>query len=164
MTNSVETAGPARPPKLLAGFARDDRRQLLAGGRAVELAEHETFMHEGDRDLNLYLVLTGYVSVWRGDVQVATLGAGEVLNETKMFLPRPNQHSARAEIEGTTLLRLPRVELLSYFRDQPERLLKVFVLNIVAILAQRVEDREESMLSGLIGAVAADAGMHHASG
>jgi hypothetical protein len=56
----------------------------------VEAICGEPFMEEGERDLSLYLVLTGSVATWREGVKVASLGAGEVLNETKMFLPRPN--------------------------------------------------------------------------
>jgi len=150
--NDPDTRTPARatPVKLLTGFARDDRRQFLARGRPVELAFQETFMEEGDRDLNLYVVLTGSVSTWRGGVKTATLGAGEVLNETKIFLPRPNPNAAVAETEDTAVLRLPRSELLAFFRDRPERLLKVFVLNIVAILAHKLENRDDAMIASLL--------------
>ena len=145
----VESPTKVPSVKLLAGFARQDRRDLLARGIPFEVGLLETFMQEGDRDLNLYLILSGHVSTWREGVRLGALGAGEVLNETKLFLPRPNRHSARAEAEGTLLLRLPRVELLGFFRDRPERLMKVFVLNLVAIQAFKLEDCEESIIAGV---------------
>jgi len=67
-----------------------------------------------------------------------------------IFLPRPNPLAAMAETEDTAILCLPRADLLAYFRDRPERLLKVFVLNIVAILAQKLEDREDSIIANLL--------------
>lgn len=146
----LEPRSNAGSVQLLAGFARQDRRDLLAQGRTFQVDQLETFMSQGDRDLSLYVVLTGSVSAWRDGVMIANLGVGDVLNETKMFLPRPNQYSARAESQDTTLLRLPRAALLAYFRDRPERLLKVFVLNIVAVLALKVEDREEAIIAGLM--------------
>ena len=107
-------------------------------------------MVAGERDLNLYLVLSGIVSAWRGGVKVTQLGAGDILNETKVFLPGPNELTAKAETPDTVVLCLPRTELLTYFRDRPERLLKVFVLNIVAILAKKLGDREESIVASLL--------------
>ena len=145
-----QTWPAAPPPKLLAGFAPRDRRDFLAAGEPVQLTAGESLMEEGERDLSLYLVLSGSVSAWRGGAKVATLGAGEVLNETKMFLPRPNPVAAVCESQEAAILRLRRAELLAYFRDRPERLLKVFVLNIVAILAQKLEDREDAILAGLL--------------
>lgn len=155
MDGNSHPSGKALPLKLLAGFARQDRREFLAAGRPLEIAIQEQFMDEGERDLNLYVILTGSVSAWRGGVKVATLGPGEVLNETKIFLPRPNPLAAMAEAEDTAVLRLPRAELLAFFRDRPERLLKVFVLNIVAILAQKLEDREDSIIASLLPLVSA---------
>lgn len=142
------------PVKLLAGFAREDRRDFLETGRVLEYGLDERIAEEGERDLHLYVVLSGSVSTWRRGVKVATLSAGEVLNETKIFLPRPNQVTAVAA-EDAVVLRLPRSEVLAYFRDRPERLLKVFVLNIVAILAQKLETSESQLIAGCLPAVRA---------
>jgi hypothetical protein len=61
---------------------------------------------------------------------------------------------AMAETEDTTVLQLSRADLLAYFRDRPERLLKVFVLNIVAILAQKLEEREDSIIANPLACAA----------
>ena len=71
-----EPEAPARaaPPRLLTGLSKEDRRDFLTLGRPVEVICGQPFMEEGERDLSLYLVLTGSVSTWRGGVQVASLG------------------------------------------------------------------------------------------
>jgi CRP-like cAMP-binding protein len=131
--------------KLLAGFSEKDRNDFLHIGRVYQYHLHDTIIREQDEDLNLYLVLEGAVSLWRRNIPVTNLQQGDVFNESKIFLPRSNANTVVADDE-TVILKCSRQDVLQFFTRKPERLLKIFVLNIVAILSNKLTSCEDILI------------------
>ncbi|MFC1492850.1 Crp/Fnr family transcriptional regulator [candidate division KSB1 bacterium] len=132
--------------RLLDKFSTKEIDELLSTGLISEFNLHDRIILENDQDLNIYIILNGEVSVWRKNVPVARLKKGDAFNETKIFIPSPNKISVMAECQ-TTILKLEREKLMDYFHRKPERLFKIFTLNILTTLFKKLEEYEEVLVS-----------------
>jgi len=132
--------------KLLDGFSVQDRIEFLSFGKVVEFNLHDKIILEYEDDSYIYLIMNGEVSIWKKDVPVFALKAGDVFNEIKIFLPKPNNITVIAE-DKTTVIKFKRNEILNYFHLKPERLFKIFTLNIISILFKKIEGYEESLIN-----------------
>lgn len=132
--------------KLLDGLSIEERMEFLSFGTVREYYLHDKIIIENQDDMNIYLVMDGEVSVWRKNIPIFELRKGDVFNETKIFSPKPNSVTVVAE-KRTTIMKIGRKEVLNYFSLKPERLFKIFVLNIVSILSRKLENYEEKLVS-----------------
>ena len=89
--------------------------RVLECSDVVAFRPGQVILREGERGEELYWVLSGTVAVHRGDVQVASLRAGEHFGEMSMVRDQPR--SARAVAVGD-------VELLVFSKESFFRLLR----------------------------------------
>jgi len=132
--------------KLLDRFSADDRIEFLSFGTVKEFNLQETIITEKHDDVNIYLILEGEVSVWRKNLPIFRLKSGEVFNESKIFYPRTTNTVTVVSEKQTLMFIIGRKEVLNYFSLKPERLFKIFTLNIVSILSKKLEGFEEKIV------------------
>jgi len=132
--------------KLLDRFSADDRIEFLSFGTLKEFNLQETIITEKHDDVNIYLILEGEVSVWRKNLPIFRLKSGEVFNESKIFYPRTTNTVTVVSEKQTLMFIIGRKEVLNYFSLKPERLFKIFTLNIVSILSKKLEGFEEKIV------------------
>ncbi len=134
-------------PLLLKNFPSDDLRHFLAIGNTEHYQKQDVIIVDDNSPANsAYLVVEGRVSVWKDDIHLATLTAGDFLGET--FLFTRGLRSAMVTADDTcTLLRFDRQDTLDYFRRKPERLFKIFIMNIVEIQQKKIVNMNQKLIS-----------------
>jgi uncharacterized protein (DUF2225 family) len=84
----------------------------------------EVLVREGDRDLRLYIVVTGSVIIYKnyqkvGETRLEELVVGEFFGEQSLFLGIGQPATAVAAQE-TLAYSLTRAEIFDFFRDEPD--------------------------------------------
>ena len=148
MNTSVESNGYnifEQVPLLLRNFPADDMRHFLSLGRTVHFEPFECIVRESIDPINsAFLIVSGNVKVTKDGVTLSDLEAGDFLGETFLFSQGNRQASVTAGM-ATVTLRFERDHVLDFFKKKPERLFKLFILNILEI-QQRKIDRLNSKL------------------
>jgi len=152
MADNIDNLVENTKIKLLDGFSDEERSEFLSLGTVREYNLQETIISEEQDDMNIYLVTDGEVFVWRKNVPMLKYKKGDIFNETKVFFPKPNAFTVTAE-KRTTIMKFSRREILTFFSLKPERLFKIFTLNIISILARKLEAYEEKLISHYYQAV-----------
>jgi len=152
MEESTDAIVDDKKIKLLDGFPDEEKMEFLSFGTVREYHLHDTIITEGQDDKNIYLVMDGEVSIWRRNVPIFKLKKGDVFNEAKIFFPKPNTFTVTAE-KRTTIMKFRRREILTFFSLKPERLFKIFTLNVISILARKLEEHEEKLIGHYYQAV-----------
>ena len=103
-------------------FARLGDRELLRVMQAVEVRKYEdeqVVIREGDKGDELFIVLSGKVTVSRGGEVLTRLGAGEHFGE--MALIRAVPRSATVNADGSAeLIAIRRVDFFEILRTEHE--------------------------------------------
>ena len=100
---------------------------------------------EGDPGDCMYQIETG-VGIFheyggKNETQIATLDSGKVFGEMGMIEYFPRSATAVA-LEETVLTEIKEEELKTYFRDKPEKLLR-----IMRLLSQRIRETNEKYIT-----------------
>jgi CRP-like cAMP-binding protein len=134
-------------PLLLKNFPSDDLRHFLAIGHTEHYQKQDVIIVDDNTPANsAYLVVEGRVSVWKDDMHLATLNAGDFIGETFLFTRGLRSASVVAE-DTCTVLRFDRQDTLDYFRRKPERLFKIFIMNIVEIQQKKIVNMNQKLIS-----------------
>lgn len=132
--------------RLLHGFSNEECREFLSLGIIKEYNQNDVIVSENQEDINIYLIVEGEASLWRKNVPILEFQKGDVFNETKIYSPRSNSYTIIAE-QQTVVLKFSRNDILLYFSFKPERLFKIFTLNVISILLKNIEDNEDQIIS-----------------
>jgi len=132
--------------RLLDKFTETEKEELFSIGSINEFQMHDRIIFENEEDHKIHIVLDGEISVWRKNVHVIRLKKGDSFNENVVFFPAPNKISVMAESQ-TNIFGVERDKLLDYFHRKPERLFKIFTLNILAVMSKKIEDYEEVLVN-----------------
>jgi PPM family protein phosphatase len=122
-------------------FALLDERELL---RVLALTEVQrcypgsVIIEQDTLGAEMYLVLSGFVGVYRAEALVAELQAGEHFGEMALLRNRPRSAHARA-LTMTELLVIPRESFYSLLRSEPELGMKL-LWQFTNVLADRLAD------------------------
>ena len=104
----------------LASVSTDIRQQILSGAMVLEGRAGHTFLHQGGRDTDAFLVLDGQTVVKREDGGrfrvVGTVRPGEVFGEISALAGTPRTASVIAEV-STRVLRVPADSLRKLMKD-----------------------------------------------
>ena len=134
------------PPMLLKNFHYEDVLEFLQLGIEERFLSDEIILNESEYVNSAYLVAQGKVSIWKDNIQLATLGEGNFLGET--FLFSKNNRMAKVTSENDCiLLRYERYEALNFFRKKPEKLFNIFTKNIIEIQQRKISNMNVQLLN-----------------
>lgn len=133
-------------PLLFRNFPPEDLRDFLRLGHAKVYKTDDLIIDEASTELDTaFLIVSGKASVWKDELHLATIGAGDILGETFLFNKAGRTASVSATEESIALI-FRRAEVLEYFRRKPERLFKLFIINILEIQQKRIAGMNAKMI------------------
>ena len=133
------------PPLLLRNFHYEDIMEFLNLGVEERFVQDDVIINESEYVNSAYLISKGEVSIWKDNIQLATLSKGSFLGET--FLFSKNNRMAKVVSEGESqLLKFERYEALNFFRKKPEKLFNIFTRNIIEIQQQKISNMNVQLL------------------
>ncbi len=133
------------PPLLLRNFHYEDIMEFLKLGQEERFVQDDVIVNEAEYVNSAYLISKGKVSIWKDNIQLATLTKGNFLGET--FLFSKNNRMAKVVSEGESqLLKFERYEALNFFRKKPEKLFNIFTRNIIEIQQQKISNMNGQLL------------------
>ena len=106
----------------------------------VELAPEETFIHEGEMETDMYVIIDGAVRVHKNAADIATFGPGAVVGEMETLAPAARAASVSAVTE-TRLFRIPKDAFDEVMADRPE-----IAQGVIQVLVDRL--RADTMSRG----------------
>lgn len=121
-------------------FSRLTERELLRVMQAAEIREFragDVIMREGDKGDELFIVLTGKVSVVRGEATLAHLGPGQHVGEMALIRAVPRSASVIAEV-ASELVVIKRSDFFEILRREHELAIK-FLWQFLGVLADRLD-------------------------
>ncbi|NBB76087.1 MAG: cyclic nucleotide-binding domain-containing protein [Bacteroidetes bacterium] len=125
-------------PLLVRQFSPQEFRNFILCGELEEYDAGETIVSEKD-DLTEsgWLIAEGSVSLFKEDVFLARLQSGDFIGETFLFKRRAPA-ATLVSTRPTALIRFDRKPVLDYFNRHPERLFKIFIVNLVDLQNQKL--------------------------
>ncbi len=134
------------PPNLLKNFHYEDVLAFLELGEQIRFFKGDTIIGDDEYVNSAYLIAEGKVSVWKENIQLATLDKKEFLGET--FLFSKNNRMARVACEeDCILLKYERYVALNYFRKRPEKLFNIFTKNIIEIQQNKISGMNSQLFA-----------------
>lgn len=125
-------------PLLLRKFPPEDFREFFLCGTFEEFNAGETIISEKDSFENDgWLVADGSVSLFKEDVYIAKLQAGDFIGETFLFKNRTPSGTLVAT-RPTAVIRFKRETVLKFFESRPDRLFKIFIMNLIDLQNQKL--------------------------
>lgn len=133
-------------PRLLRNFPQEDLRHFMSLGRTIHYKPYDTIVVESDEPANAaFLIVSGRVFVTKDGVKLAEIGEGDFLGETFLFNQGSRIASAIADTDALAL-RFERDDVIDFFRKKPEKLFKLFILNILEIQQRRIGDLNNKLI------------------
>ncbi len=133
------------PPILLRNFHYEDIMEFLNLGKEARFVQDDVIINEEEYVNSAFLIADGKVSIWKDNIQLATLSDGNFLGET--FLFSKNNRMAKVVAEGDArLLKFERYDALNFFRKKPEKLFNIFTRNIIEIQQQKIINMNVQLL------------------
>lgn len=136
----------SKPPLLLHNFPREDISDFLDAGVIEHYNLGDFIMKEGEVGTSACLIVSGLVSIWKRGNLIVTLRGGEFIGEMFLFSHSRRIANVLAE-DDTTILRFYRNAMLEFFRKKPERLFKIFTMNIINIQQQKIEAMDNKIIT-----------------
>lgn len=125
-------------PLLLRKFPPEDFRDFIMTGAIEEFNAGETIVSEKDHFINDgWLVTDGSVSLFKEDVYIAKLQSGDFIGETFLFKNRAPSGTLIAT-RPTAVIRFKREDVLTFFENRPDRLFKIFIMNLIDLQNQKL--------------------------
>ncbi len=125
-------------PMLFRNFPPEDLRDFLKIGLPQIYKKDDLIIDESAGEANTaFLIIEGSVSVWKDDIHLATLNEADFIGETFLFTKGGRTASVSAHSDAI-LLKFNRSDVLDYFRRKPERLFKLFIMNIIEIQQRKI--------------------------
>jgi serine/threonine protein phosphatase PrpC len=121
-------------------FSRLTERELLRVMQVASIREYQpgqTVIKEGDKGDELFVVLSGKVSVVRGDATLTHLGPGEHVGEMALIRSVPRSASVVADVV-TEMVAIKRSDFFEILRREHELAIK-FLWQFLGVLADRLD-------------------------
>ena len=133
------------PPLLLRNFHYEDIMEFLKLGNQERFVQDDVIVNEEEYVNSAFLISQGKVSIWKDNIQLATLTKGNFIGET--FLFSKNNRMAKVVSEGESqLLKFERYDALNFFRKKPEKLFNIFTRNIIEIQQKKISNMNVQLL------------------
>ena len=125
-------------PKLLRRFPPEDLREFLMTGDLEFFNAGDTILSEYSDQIDAaWLIADGKVSIWKDDIEMARLDPGGFIGETFLFNKGRRIATVKA-ISSVAVIRFDRSVVLGFFRTRPERIFKIFIMNLLEIQQDRI--------------------------
>ncbi|OGW21470.1 MAG: hypothetical protein A3K09_05320 [Nitrospinae bacterium RIFCSPLOWO2_12_FULL_47_7] len=128
---------------LMSFFDVGALRQLAENCREIRLRKNETLFEEGSLEIAMYIVLSGEVSISKGNKQIAILGPGQYLGEMSLIESKSRSASAKAVSEAV-LMEVSEDQFNRYLATEPKALIA-----IMKTLSSRIRHDLEVMAADL---------------
>jgi len=129
---------------ILGELSDPDVEWIIGVGHKERLAPGATLIREGNTIGSLYIVLDGNLSVLApGGVEVAQLGAGEMIGEVSFVDSRPTSATVKA-LQASTVLGIPRDQLNERLQAIPEFAAR-FYRALAVFLSYRLRDTNSQL-------------------
>lgn len=133
------------PPLLLRNFHYEDIMEFLKMGQEERFVQDDVIVNEEEYVNSAYLISEGKVSIWKDNIQLATLTEGNFLGETFLF-SKNNRMAKVVSEKNSKLLKFERNVALNFFRKKPEKLFNIFTRNIIEIQQQKISNMNLKLL------------------
>ena len=130
---------------LLVNLSPDQLEQMARAGEIESYNPGEAIVAEGSLGDALFLILSGQVSVHRGQQTFATLAGGEFFGEMSLVEPAPRSASVTA-MSATFLFRLPHDQLRELIRADG-RVASILLVQVVKTLSERLRKANQMLSS-----------------
>jgi signal transduction histidine kinase len=115
--------------KFLAHIPEDEQNKFIRDCKQINLKAGEPLFHEKDLGSSMYVVLSGEVSVYKGDTAIAKRRRGELFGELSLIESTPRSATVKSSA-NTSLLEITKEQFDSHFASNSKILL--FLLKIIA--------------------------------
>ncbi len=125
-------------PSQFRKFSPEDLRGFLMTGHLELQNAGGVLMEEGSSELrNAWLIADGLLSVWKDNVRVASLAAGDFTGEEFLFKNGVRTATVKADTNAV-LVRFEKSAVIEFFRTRPERVFKLFIMNLLEVQQRRI--------------------------
>ncbi|MEX0681378.1 MAG: cyclic nucleotide-binding domain-containing protein [Balneolales bacterium] len=125
-------------PALLRKFPPEDLRGFLMTGDLQLYNAGQLILSESSEQINeAWLIADGKLSIWKHNVEVAQLGTGDFIGETFLFSKGARSATVKS-VTDVAMIRFEREPVLNFFRNRPERIFKIFIMNLLEIQQRRI--------------------------
>jgi len=125
-------------PLLFRKFSPDDIRAFILCGDLEEYHHGDVIVSENGGLIEYGCLITeGSASLYREDVYFGTLKPGDFLGETFLFRKIIPAGTLVAS-ESTAVIKFDRKEVLQFFETRPDRLFKLFIVNLLELQNQKL--------------------------
>ena len=126
-------------PALFRKLSPDDLRGFFVTGQLEWYQEGDIITREASEQVhNGWLAADGRLSVWTDNVKIANLGPGDFIGEEFLFSKGVRAATVKAESD-VTLIRFDRESVIDFFRTRPERIFKIFIMNLLEIQQRKIK-------------------------
>ncbi|MBP3191903.1 Crp/Fnr family transcriptional regulator [Natronogracilivirga saccharolytica] len=126
-------------PALFRKFSPDDLRGFFITGELETFQSGEIVTREASEQVhNGWLIADGVLSVWTDNIKVASLGPGDFIGEEFLFSKGVRAATVKAESD-VALIRFDRESVIDFFRTRPERIFKIFIMNLLEIQQRKIK-------------------------
>lgn len=129
-------------------FSRLSERELLRVMQVAEIRDFERgayVMREGEKGDELFIVLSGKVSVVRGEAVLTHLGPGEHVGEMALIRAVPRSANVIADVDSE-LVAIKRGDFFDILRREHELAIK-FLWQFLGVLADRLDQTSRELRS-----------------
>lgn len=126
-------------PALFKKFSPEDLHGFFKSGRLETCNTGDTIIDErSEHTISAWFVADGQLSVWIENMEVAHIGPGDFIGEEFLFSKGARTATVKAESDAV-LVRFEREGIIDFFRKRPERLFKIFIMNMLEIQQRRIK-------------------------
>ncbi len=134
-------------PSQFRKFSPEDLRGFFMTGQLEMRNAGGVLMEEGSSELrDAWLIADGLLSVWKDNVRIADLEVGEFIGEEFLFKNVTRAATVKTETD-TVLVRFEKSAVIEFFRTRPERVFKIFIMNLLENQHRRINEMNSKVAS-----------------
>jgi len=126
-------------PSQFRRFTPEDLRGFFMTGQLETYQPGDVIVSEGsDQIQSAWLIADGELSVWKEDIEIAHLKTGDFVGEEFLFTRGARIATVKANSD-VSMIRFEKNMVIDFFRTRPERVFKIFIMNLLEIQQRRIQ-------------------------
>jgi signal transduction histidine kinase len=117
--------------KLLTQLPEDEQIKFIRNCRQINLKAGEILFNENDSGTSMYVILSGEITIFKGNTIIAQRGRGEIFGELSLIESTPRSATIKSSA-NTSLLEITQKHFSSYFASNSK-----ILLSLLKIIAKR---------------------------